>query len=130
MKNKCIIFLFCHSMLLLTACTGGFENDNEIKGGFSDDKKEIDFQNLTAPFEPIQSGIYFNIGSVGLNWVWQMTQSLNHDMFSGYFMDPIPKCLIQRLLQPELRLDQCCMAMYLRICLHGSAEGRKELLWQ
>lgn len=91
MKNKCIIFLFCHSMLLLTACTGGFENDNEIKGGFSDDKKEIDFQNLTAPFEPIQSGIYFNIGSVGLNWVWQMTQSLNHDMFSGYFMDPIPK---------------------------------------
>ena len=91
MKNKCIIFLFCHSILLLAACTGGFENDNEIKGGFSDDKKEIDFQNLTAPFEPIQSGIYFNIGSVGLNWVWQMTQSLNHDMFSGYFMDPIPK---------------------------------------
>ena len=86
MKNKCIIFLFCHSILLLAACTGGFENDNEIKGGFSDDKKEIDFQNLTAPFEPIQSGIYFNIGSVGLNWVWQMTQSLNHDMFSGYFM--------------------------------------------
>lgn len=60
MKNKCIIFLFCHSILLLAACTGGFENDNEIKGGFSDDKKEIDFQNLTAPFEPIQSGIYFN----------------------------------------------------------------------
>ena len=55
MKNKCIIFLFCHSILLLAACTGGFENDNEIKGGFSDDKKEIDFQNLTAPFEPIQS---------------------------------------------------------------------------
>lgn len=42
MKNKCIIFLFCHSILLLAACTGGFENDNEIKGGFSDDKKEID----------------------------------------------------------------------------------------
>lgn len=40
MKNKCIIFLFCHSMLLLTACTGGFENDNEIKGGFSDDKRK------------------------------------------------------------------------------------------
>ncbi len=39
MKNKCIIFLFCHSILLLAACTGGFENDNEIKGGFSDDKK-------------------------------------------------------------------------------------------
>ena len=56
MKNKCIIFLFCHSILLLAACTGGFENDNEIKGGFSDDKKEIDFQNLTAPFEPIQYG--------------------------------------------------------------------------
>ena len=124
MKNKCIIFLFCHSILLLAACTGGFENDNEIKGGFSDDKKEIDFQNLTAPFEPIQSGIYFNIGSVGLNWVWQMTQSLNHDMFSGYFMDPIPKFMKSNACY------QCRMAMYLRICLHGGAEGRKELLWQ
>lgn len=50
MKNKCIIFLFCHSILLLAACTGGFENDNEIKGGFSDDKKEIDFQNLTVGY--------------------------------------------------------------------------------
>lgn len=38
MKNKCIIFLFCHSILLLAACTGGFENDNEIKGGFSTTK--------------------------------------------------------------------------------------------
>ena len=39
MKNKCIIFLFCHSILLLAACTGGFENDNEIKGGFSGRQK-------------------------------------------------------------------------------------------
>ena len=38
MKNKCIIFLFCHSILLLAACTGGFENDNEIKGGFGRQK--------------------------------------------------------------------------------------------
>ena len=64
MKNKCIIFLFCHSILLLAACTGGFENDNEIKGGFSDDKKEIDFQNPDAPFGPIQLGNSFKIGFV------------------------------------------------------------------
>ena len=40
MKNKCIIFLFCHSILLLAACTGGFENDNEIKGGSRTTKRK------------------------------------------------------------------------------------------
>lgn len=36
----------------------------------------------------IQSGIYFQYdwGS-GLTWPWQLTQGLNHDMFSGYFHD-------------------------------------------
>lgn len=91
MISKRIASILCCSLLLLTACTGNFENDNEIEGGFSDDKKEIDFQNLTTPFETIQSGIYFNISAVGLNWVWQITQGLNHDMFSGYFMNPTPK---------------------------------------
>lgn len=89
-RKKITIWAIC-SLLGFTACTGGFENDNKIKGGFSDEEKEIDFQHLTSPFESIQSGIYFNISSVGLNWVWQLTQALSHDMYSGYFMDPTPK---------------------------------------
>ena len=62
MKNKCIIFLFCHSILLLAACTGGFENDNEIKGGFSDDKKEIarlqrELRNATDALDVLKKAI-------------------------------------------------------------------------
>ncbi|MDR0961853.1 MAG: SusD/RagB family nutrient-binding outer membrane lipoprotein [Mediterranea sp.] len=91
MKRNHITTLLAAALLILAGCTDGFENDNRIKGGFSDDKKEIDFQNLTSPFETIQLGIYFNDPSVGLNWVFQLTQSLAHDMFSGYFMDPTAK---------------------------------------
>lgn len=93
MKSKYIATLFLGGFLGLTGCTDGFESDNEIKGGFSDEKKEIDFQNLTAPFETIQSGIYFNYAPAGLNWVWQIMQALNHDMFGGYFLDPTTKFL-------------------------------------
>lgn len=91
MKSKYIATLFLGGFLGLTACTDGFESDNEIKGGFSDEKKQIDFQNLTSPFETIQTGIYFNYAPAGLNWVWQVVQNLNHDMFGGYFQNPTPK---------------------------------------
>ncbi|WP_455673171.1 SusD/RagB family nutrient-binding outer membrane lipoprotein [Phocaeicola sp.] len=94
MKTKYIATLLLGGFLGFTACTDGFEDDNKIKGGFSDELKEIDFQNLTSPFETIQSGIYFNYVPAGLNWVWQLTQALNHDMFAGYFLDPTPKFMI------------------------------------
>lgn len=94
MKRKYIATLLLGSFLGFTACTDGFESDNEIKGGFSKELQNLDFQNLTSPFEIIQSGIYFNYAPAGLNWVWQIMQALNHDMFSGYFMDPTPKFMI------------------------------------
>lgn len=94
MKSRYIATLLLGGFLSFTACTGGFESDNKIKGGFSDELKEIDFQKLTAPFATIQSGIYFNYALAGLNWVWQVVQALNHDMFSGYFMDPVPKFMV------------------------------------
>ena len=94
MKSKYIATLLFGGFLSLTACTDGFESDNEIKGGFSQESQNQDFQNLTSPFETIQSGIYFNYASAGLNWVWQLTQALNHDMFAGYFMDPTPKFMV------------------------------------
>lgn len=94
MKSKYIATLLFGGFLGFTSCTDGFESDNKINGGFSEDLKEIDFQNLTSPFETIQSGIYFNYGPAGLNWVWQIMQALNHDMFSGYFMNPTPKFMV------------------------------------
>lgn len=94
MKSKYIATLLFGGFLGFTACTDGFESDNEIKGGFSEESQLQDFQNLTSPFETIQSGIYFNYASAGLNWVWQLTQALSHDMYAGYFMDPTPKFMV------------------------------------
>ena len=94
MKSKYIATLLIGSFLGFTSCTDGFESDNEIKGGFSQESQKQDFQNLTSPFETIQSGIYFNLAAVGLNWVWQITQSLSHDMYAGYFMNPTPKFMV------------------------------------
>lgn len=91
MKNKHLAICLLGGLLGFSACTDSFESDNEIKGGFSEELKQQDFQNLTAPFETIQSGIYFNYGGAGLNWVWQVMQALEHDMFSGYFHDQMAK---------------------------------------
>ena len=49
MKNKCIIFLFCHSILLLAACTGGFWFNTDIKGVQMLDQNEICFLNHATP---------------------------------------------------------------------------------
>ena len=80
------------SLTGLSGCTDNFESDNERKGGFTEEAKEYDYQKYTMPLEIIQSGIYFqyNWGD-GLNWPWQLTQALQHDMFSGYFHDQTSK---------------------------------------
>ncbi|MEG2514599.1 MAG: SusD/RagB family nutrient-binding outer membrane lipoprotein, partial [Bacteroidaceae bacterium] len=91
MKKKQIAIYLLGGLLGLSACTDGFESDNEIKGGFNEELQQQDFQNLTSPFETIQSGIYFNYAGAGLNWVFQLTQALGHDMYSGYFHDQVAK---------------------------------------
>ena len=75
-----------------SGCTDNFDSDNSIKGAFNDDAKELDYQKYSMPLQVIQSGIYFqyNWGD-GLNWPWQLTQALQHDMFSGYFHDQTAK---------------------------------------
>lgn len=89
-RYKYIATLFLGSLISFTGCTDNFESDNETKGAFNDEVKEFDYQKYTMPFEIIQSGIYFqyNWGD-GLNWPWQLTQALQHDMFSGYFHDKL-----------------------------------------
>ncbi len=74
-----------------TSCTDGFVEDNAINGAFTDEVKEYDNQKYTANFNIMQSGIYFNYAGIGLNWTWQLTQALQHDMYSGYFHDQVSK---------------------------------------
>lgn len=87
-----IAAILLSSLVGLSGCTDSFESDNARKGAFDDEAKEYDYQKYTMPLEIIQTGIYFqyNWGD-GLNWPWQLTQSLQHDMFSGYFHNQISK---------------------------------------
>ncbi len=90
--NKYIIALLAGAMVSsITSCTDSFIEDNAINGAFSDEVKEYDNQKYTANFDIMQSGIYFNYAGIGLNWTWQLTQALQHDMYSGYFHDQVAK---------------------------------------
>lgn len=90
--NKYILSLLLGGTIALGGCTEKFESDNEIKGAFSEEAKEYDFQKYTTAFEIMQSGIYFNYNfGAGINWTWQLTQALQQDMYSGYFHDQVSK---------------------------------------
>ena len=97
-RYKYIAALLIGSLIGFSGCTDNFESDNEIKGAFNDEVKEYDYQKYTMPLEIIQSGIYFqyNWGD-GINWPWQITQALQHDMFSGYFHDQVSKSMTKIL---------------------------------
>lgn len=80
--------LLAGGLFALSSCTDNFESDNAIKGSFSEELKEIDFQKYKGNFEVIQKGIYFNYNwGDGTIWPFQIYQNLAHDMYSGYFHD-------------------------------------------
>lgn len=87
-----IAALLVGGIIGFSGCTDNFDSDNAINGAFNDEAKELDYQKYSMPLQVIQSGIYFqyNWGD-GLNWPWQLTQALQHDMFSGYFHDQTAK---------------------------------------
>lgn len=87
-----IATLLLSGIIGFSGCTDNFDSDNSIKGAFNEEAQELDYQKYSMPLQVIQSGIYFqyNWGD-GLNWPWQLTQSLQHDMFSGYFHDQTAK---------------------------------------
>lgn len=91
-RYKYILALLMGGLVGFSGCTDNFESDNELKGAFNEEAQSYDRQKYTMPLEVVQSGIYFqyNWGD-GLNWPWQLTQALQHDMFSGYFHDALSK---------------------------------------
>lgn len=86
--NYIIAALLFGGIIGFTGCTDNFESDNEVKGAFNDEAKELDYQKYSTPLITVQSGVYFQYNwGEGINWPWQLAQALQHDMFSGYFHD-------------------------------------------
>ncbi|HEY8938247.1 MAG TPA: RagB/SusD family nutrient uptake outer membrane protein [Cyclobacteriaceae bacterium] len=73
-------------MMLLTNCTGKFEEINTDPYGIYSKSLEGNFNNVGLPFKQIQLSIYFNDPA----WNTQLQQNLIADVYSGYMMPPTP----------------------------------------
>jgi hypothetical protein len=81
---------FLTAGLMLSACTSDFESINLDERKFSDEQLKADGTLAGVRIMQMQQCIYFNFGSAGKNWVFQVLQNLNADMWSGYMTPPTP----------------------------------------
>lgn len=72
------------SILQFSSCTKKFEEYNTNPLGITNQQLTADYQNLGAPLQQAQ----LNIVVASPAWVYQLTQNLNADIFSGYMMTP------------------------------------------
>ncbi|MEP6928262.1 MAG: SusD/RagB family nutrient-binding outer membrane lipoprotein [Ginsengibacter sp.] len=68
----------------MSSCTKKFEEYNTNPIGISNQQLTADYQNLGGPLKQAQ----LNIVAASPAWVYQLTQNLNADIFSGYMMTP------------------------------------------
>ncbi len=76
--------------LLLGSCTSDFENINLDERKVSDEQLNADGFLAGARIMQMQQCLYFNFGDAGKNWVFQVFQNLNADVWSGYMTSPTP----------------------------------------
>jgi hypothetical protein len=67
-----------------SSCTKKFEEYNTNPLGITDQQLTADYQHLGTPLKQAQ----LNIVAASPAWVYQLTQNLNADIFSGYMMTP------------------------------------------
>lgn len=82
--NKSLIF-FLIAVVAFSSCTKKFEEYNTNPYGISNTELSVDYQNLGEPMKQAQLYIMSNT-----NWIYQLQQNLNADVFSGYFMSADP----------------------------------------
>lgn len=84
--NKTVILSFTVvAGLMLGSCTKDFKEYNTDPTGLSEKQISVDYQNLGEPLNQAQLYIMSNT-----NWIYQLQQSLNADVYSGYFMSADP----------------------------------------
>lgn len=83
--NKIMIALTVTAAVTLSSCTKNFEAYNTNPNGLSPDQLSVDYQNLGEPIKEAQLYIKSNT-----NWIYQLQQNLNADVYSGYMMSADP----------------------------------------
>ncbi|MFT3978892.1 MAG: SusD/RagB family nutrient-binding outer membrane lipoprotein [Ferruginibacter sp.] len=69
--------------LLLGSCTKKFEDYNNGLSGLTDEILNADFSQVIGPLKQAQRNTLNQT-----NWIYQLQQNLNADVYSGYFMSP------------------------------------------
>ena len=87
MKKKYIFFVPALSAaVLLSGCTGAFEDMNTDPNGVTDEELAQDNNYIGAHFPSMEKSIYYNPG--GFGWDFQTAQNLTFDIWSGYMATP------------------------------------------
>jgi hypothetical protein len=89
MNNKLVKSILNISILAVimwqfSSCTKKFEDYNTNPLGITDQQLTADYQHLGTPLKQAQ----LNIVAASPAWVYQLTQNLNADIYSGYMMTP------------------------------------------
>jgi len=74
----------CISLLAAVGCTGDFEDINTNPNGITPELFEQDFNHIKGGFAPMFNNIYVYTPE----WVYQLQQNLNSDIWSGYMATP------------------------------------------
>ncbi|CAC9975219.1 SusD/RagB family nutrient-binding outer membrane lipoprotein [Flavobacterium sp. WLB] len=82
--NKITKAALCMSLLAAMGCTGDFEDINTNPNGITPELFEQDFNHIKGGFAPM----FNNIQVLTPEWVYQLQQGLNCDIWSGYMATP------------------------------------------
>ncbi|WP_291153760.1 RagB/SusD family nutrient uptake outer membrane protein [Flavobacterium sp. UBA7680] len=82
--NKITKAALCMSLLAAMGCTGDFEDINTNPNGITPELFEQDFNHIKGGFAPM----FNNIQVLTPEWVYQLQQGLNCDIWSGYMSTP------------------------------------------
>ena len=85
-KNLFYIASTFSAAVLLSGCTGAFEDMNTDPSGVTDEELLQDNNYIGAHFPSLQKCVYYNPGGNG--WDFQTAQNLTSDIWSGYMATP------------------------------------------
>ncbi|KQC00571.1 SusD/RagB family nutrient-binding outer membrane lipoprotein [Pedobacter sp. Hv1] len=84
MKNKIkILSLTMAAMAVFASCKKNFEQFNTGLSGLTDAQLNADYTKVIGPMREVQRNLINQT-----NWIYQLQQNLNADVYSGYFMSP------------------------------------------
>nr|WP_121271119.1 SusD/RagB family nutrient-binding outer membrane lipoprotein [Pedobacter schmidteae] len=83
MKKIKLLSLSLATVALMGSCKKNFEEFNTSLSGLTDLQLNADYTRVIGPIKEVQKNLINQT-----NWIYQLQQNLNADVYSGYFMSP------------------------------------------